>query len=436
MSIWRGYDIADAFGVADEGLVLHGAFCLNTPLGYATPSLYRGNPDFLEWLGSEIPRINTRLGRLSISRLLEAKTGRYYTSIADDMVILSTLESGPSCDPHNAFELFTVAAGVAHVHQQLVPAIGNIAFDWLAYYQAQADKLRQLRPESLSKRAHVAWSNLEETWRLCVEEAIDMLNSLKSKPTSPKPCLVLGLQSFSDFVYLADRHQVHYNSVANCHFGSPTIDIARLIISASGETRIAHNMLLSYQRVRELSENECKEILAHLWFPHELDLESLADCPINTLILQRAANQLQEKIGMISELEDILLTPEEEPEVMSEKEVLDVAKKPERTPAKKEQQEVLEVVTTPEPKAEVEQQVVEQTVGEELEVKQVEEPEAAKAEAPLISVTATAKKKATVWGPFPTPLGEVADTSEDLIPQGTTIELDDAQVEEDTSNPV
>lgn len=430
MSIWRGYDIADAFGIADEGLVLHGAFCLNTPLGFATPSLYRGNPEFLQWLGAELPHLNTKLGRLSLSQLLKGATGHYYTSIADDIVILSTLESGPSCDPHNAFELFTVAAGVAHVHRQPVQSAGGKAPDWASCYEAQKDKLAQVRPANLSKRALVAWLNLEETWCLCVEEAINMLKSLE--PASQETSLVLGLQSFSDFVYLADRHQVHYNLVANCHLGSPAIDIARLLTSASGETRIAHNMLLSYQRVRELTQDGYREILAHLWFPHELDLALLTDSSANPLLLQRASNQLQEKIGMISELEDILLTPDEDPGIISEKEVLDVSKKPARISAKTESLDAPETVIKPETEAEVTGQII----TEELELEPVEEAAAVKTEAPLISVTATAMKKTTVWGPFPTPLGGEANSSEDLILQDTETEVDVEQVEEDTSNPV
>jgi hypothetical protein len=45
-------------------------------------------------------------------------------------------------------------------------------------------------------------------------------------------------------------------------------------------------------------------------------------------------------------------------------------------------------------------------------------------------------KKTTVWGPFPTPLGGEANSSEDLMLQDTETEVDVEQVEEDTSNPV
>lgn len=406
MSIWRGYDIAEAFGIADEGLVLHGVFCLNTPFGLATPSLYRGNLNFLQWLGAALPQINTRLGRLGVSRLVKAPSGHYYANIADDIVILSTLEAGPSCDPRNAFELFTVAAGVAHVHQQPVQAVSGSAPDWLTYYQAQADKLAQLRPPNLPKRSLAAWTHLEETWRLCVEEAINVLDELKQVPK--ETCLTLGLNSFSDFVYLADRHQVHYNSVANCHLGSPVIDIARLVISASGETRIAHNMLLSYQRVRELSQQERKELLAHLWFPHELDLTLLADSSANPLHLQRASNMLQEKIGMISELEDILLTPSnEETEVQNEKEVLVVSRKKANVPTVAAPELEIEKSETSEMEV-VEQVETQPEVVAECAEEQVEEQQDVQDETPVINMTATTKKQATVWGPFPPPLGAEA----------------------------
>lgn len=404
MSTWRGVDIANAFGIVDEGLVLNGAFCLNTPLGLATPTLYRGDLNFLQWLGTELSYINTRLGRLGLSRLIKAPSGDYYATVSGECVLLSTLETGPSCDPHNAFELFTVAAGVAHVHRQKVAITVGEAPDWLTYYQTQRDKLAQLTPPNLPKRSLAAWSHLEETWRLCVEEAMNLLSNLKG--VSKEICLTLGLQSFSDFVYLADRHQVHYNLVANCHLDSPAIDIARLVATAGSETRVAHNMLLSYQRVRQLTLNESKEILAHLWFPHEVDLALLQDQSANPLSLQRACNLLRDKIGMISELEDILLTPSEEVEMQSEKEVLVVSKKQASIPKVAESE--IQVVLDVDPQVD-EEEVCEQAVEAVSEPETDEQQQIIPIEAPRITMLAEATKRAAVWGPFPRPLGAPAE---------------------------
>ncbi|HHW98233.1 MAG TPA: hypothetical protein GX738_01230 [Firmicutes bacterium] len=404
MSTWRGSDIAKAFGISDEGMVLNGVFCLNTPLGLATPSVYRGDLDFLQWLGAQLPQINTQLGRLSLSRLLKAPSGQFYAKIGQETVILSTLETGPSCDPRNAFELFTVAAGLAHVHQQRVE-VGGTAPDWLKYYQAQRDKLAQLAPPNLPKRASAAWANLEEVWRLCAEEAINLLKKLKDLPRAS--CLALGLQSFSDFVYLADRHQVHYNLVAKCHLDSPAVDMARLVSAAGSETRIAHNMILSYQRVRKLTDEECREFFAHLWFPHEVELEVFSDVSVNPLRLQRARTVLQEKIGMISELEDILLPPADEVDGQREKEVVTVNEK-KVTPAQMDEPELqLEpVLEEPVAEPEVEMEVSPEPIVDNDKPQEVEQDEV------RINMTATTPKRTTVWGPFPAPLNKAEATTE------------------------
>lgn len=405
MSTWRGADIANAFGIADEGLVLNGAFCLKTPLGLATPTLYRGDLDFLQWLGAELPHLNTKLGRLGLSRLLQAPSGNYYAAVSDEYVLLSTLETGPSCDPHNAFELFTVAAGVAHVHRQKIAITAEQTPNWLLYYQAQRDKLAQLSPPNLPKRTLAAWSHLEEVWRLCVEEAMNLLGNVDQ--SSREVCLTLGLQSFSDFVYLADRHQVHYNLVANCQLDSPAVDIARLLAAAGGETRVANNLLLSYQRVRQLTPSESKEVLAHLWFPYEVDLALLQDQAANPLSLQRACTLLRDKIGMISELEDILLTPCEEiesqdEELQDEKEVLVVSGVKAGRPGVVEP----EKLSVPEAEPQItEEEIAEPTVEVEAELAVEEQQPAMAVEVPHINMAAAVSKRAAVWGPFPRPLG-------------------------------
>lgn len=449
MSTWRGADIAKAFGVVDQGLVLNGAFCLNTPFGLATPSLYRGDLNFLQWLGLELPQIITRLGRLGLSRLIQAPTGDYYAKIDDEYVLLSTLETGPSCDPRNAFELFTVAAGLAHVHQQSLGIDVGRTPDWLTYYQSQRDKLEQLRPANLPRRALVAWSYLEETWRLCVEEAANLLDSLKGKPQAA--CLTLGLQSFADFVYLADRHQVHYNSVADCHVDSPAIDIARLLAAAGGEIRVANNILLAYQRVRPLSPHEGKELLAHLWFPHEVDLSLLTDQSANPLSLQRACNSLRDKIGMISELEDILSPPAEEIEVLREKEVLAVSKKRVNAPDVAENPSMdcaaEPTLLVPEPEATDSEIVASGQVEnppvtiEETGSPEEGEQQIVETELPRIHMEAITNKRATVWGPFPRPLGAVAAPAElvsDQQEQPVSVEVTEPVLEaesEDGSEP-
>jgi len=395
MSTWRGRDIANAFGISDEGMVLNGVFCLNTPFGLATPSVYRGDLDFLQWLGTQVPQINTRLGRLSLSRLLTAPSGRFYAEVGGETVLLSVLETGPSCDPRNAFELFTVAAGLAHVHQQEV-GVAGAAPDWLKYYQMQRDKLAQLTPTNLPKRALIAWANLEETWRLCAEEAINLLSQLRDM--ARELCLVLGLQSFSDFVYLADRHQVHYNLVVRCHLDSPAVDLARLVASAGSEGRIAHNMLLSYQRVRRLTKGECQELFAHLWFPHEVDLAIFSDPTVTPLRLQRACHLLQEKIGMISELEDILLPTAEEPSGQREREVLTVNEK-KVEPAQIDAVELQLEPVLDEPLAAAE------TAEEAMPAVPAEQE--AKREEVQINMIAATTRRASVWGPFPAPLKKV-----------------------------
>ncbi|NLW16961.1 MAG: hypothetical protein GX033_04850 [Firmicutes bacterium] len=423
MSTWRGSDIAKSFGIQEDGMVLNGVFCFNTPFGLATPSIYRGDLDFLQWLGGELHHINTRLGRLSLSLLLRAPTGYYYGEVDGEKVLLATLETGPSCDPRNAFELFTVAVGLAHVHEQQVSVAGE-GPDWLAYYQTQRDKLLQLKPPNLSKRALVAWANLEETWRLCVEESINLLTMLKGRPR--KTCLVLGLQSFTDFVYLPDRHQVHYNLVANCHLDSPARDLAKLVAAAGGETRIANNMLLSYQRVREISREEWKEFFAHLWFPHEVELGIFSDPSVNPLRLQQASNLLQAKIGMISELEDLVLPPIYGVDEEEEKEALTVNKKEiEPTPIELEPvwEEAVNEATEPvadQPEVpEVESQAEAPTVDDQSPVPgeegmeqeaEIEEPQ----EDVRINMTATTSQQPSVWRPFPPPLGAEKAKEEEL----------------------
>ncbi len=422
MSTWSGTDIARAFGIVDEGLVVNGAFCLNTPLGLAVPSLYRGDVEFLQWLGVKLPSIVSNLGRLGLSQLVQAPTGDYYARVDGEVVLLSTLETGPTCDPHNAFELFTVAAGLAHVHQQTLGVANGRVSDWLMYYESQRDKLAQLKPPSLSKRALVAWTFLEEAIRVCMEEAVNGL-----KVVSSVPCLNLGLTSFTDFIYLADRHLVHYNSIERCCIDSPAVEIAHLLASTEGEIRIAHNMLLSYQRVRKIPCLEAKELLAHLWFPHEVGLDLLTDQSVNPLTLQRAYNLLQDKIGMISELEDILLASEEEVAVQEGKEILTMSKRKEGVSKVLDtHSQGIEAGEVPQDEIEVsreEQQESSQQAVQDDKPDVVESMDrgAEHEELPHISMEAIVTKKATVWGPFPRPLG--ATEEPDQVEQQVTDEV-------------
>ncbi|NLY53835.1 MAG: hypothetical protein GX060_04330 [Firmicutes bacterium] len=417
MNIWRGADIAQIFGVEDEGLVQNGVFCLSTPFGPAAPSVYRGDVRFLQWLGAELPSITTRLGRLGLSRLLPTPAGQYYANLGGEYVLLATLETGPICDVHNAFELFTVSVGLAHVHAQDVGGITSSSPDWSTYYQAQRDKLEQIRPPDLSRRARAAWALLEESWQLCIDEAVSLLADIPREARAT--CLTLGLKSFSDFIYLPDLHRVHYNPIANCRLDSPAVDIARLLLSASGDVRVIHNMLLSYQRVREIPPVEGQEILAHLWFPHEIDLQVLGEQGANTLSVQRHYNLLRDKIAMIAEVEDLLSPFEQGENNEEETEVLSMAKRQSReartnpvtlTTAGEEDniltQEQVELV---EPAGD----------GEPVNVSQPQEvpepaPEVAEEETvPRINLEAKREVKPIVWGPFPKPLGAADDEDDE-----------------------
>lgn len=403
---WRGNDIARAFTIPEEGSVLNGVFCLNTELGLATPSLYRGDLQFLQWLGTELPQMSSRLGRLSLSRLLSTPAGRYYAELDGEHVILSTWENGPTCDPHNTFELFTIAAGLAHVHEHTISERIAQSPNWLAYYRSQQDKVNALNLPTLNKRAQSAWTLLADTWRLCVEEAVNLL--VESEDLPSRPCVTLGLDGFNDFIYLADRHYVHFNQIAGCRIDSAAVDIAKLLISAAGDTRIASNILLCYQRVRQISPREGKELLAHLWYPHGIDLPALAEGAVNPLSSQRAYNDLLDKIAIISELEDVLpaanvhvgLRQEEEVLLVSKKDKVKVEKNLENLPA--------DCVDSPQEDTEVmmDEPIVIEVAAEEISREESKtEPDDAievTGDAPTrIRIETTTTKPLPVWGPFP-----------------------------------
>ena len=196
MNIWCGADIAQIFGVEDEGLVQNGVFCLSTPFGPAAPSVYRGDVRFLQWLGAELPSITTRLGRLGLSRLLPTPAGQYYANLGGEYVLLATLEQGRLRCPR-AFELLlSLLAWPCPCTR-----CGGITSSSPGgqHYQAQRDKLEQIRRQIyLGERGLPGF--VGGSWRLCIDEAVGLLADMPREARAT--CLTLGLKSFSDFIYL------------------------------------------------------------------------------------------------------------------------------------------------------------------------------------------------------------------------------------------
>ena len=313
LAVWRDSQISKAYGLLDQGGVTDGEFYLSTPIGLAAPSFYQGDPAFLERLGPRLMGLQGKLGRLSVSRILATTTGCYSQRSGGEVVLLSTWERGPACDPHNNFELFTVLAGLAHFHRVTSQAEMGTMPNWRAFYSRLRTELPNVKHPNLNKRALTYWEGLVETWRICLDEGLDILGKIAQSDLTPS--LVLGVQSFNDFVYLADLHMVHYNPVARCHWNSPVVDVAMLLLSTEGDVRLAKNMLLSYEKVRNLSLAEKQLVLAYLWFPREVTLAELQAPELNILGIKRMQSLLELKIGLISDIEELLLPPRTEDEL-------------------------------------------------------------------------------------------------------------------------
>lgn len=402
MQPWLELDLRQYYDLADEQEgEENGLFCRLPSSERAVPLLYQGDPAFLQWLGAQLVDLEGKLGRLRLSRLVTTLDGKYYAQSNDQVAILTTVEAGPTCDAHNTFELFTIAAGLAHVHSLTQGVAWGSRKDWSSYYQSLQEKLEQLEPPVLPRKVISAWTILEETWRLCLEQASTLSAALSDSASIT--ALVLGAQTFADFVYLPDLHCVHYNQVASCRIDSPAIELARLM-AATGEVKLAENLLLSYQRVRQISPAEGREILAHLWFPREIELMQLYSQQLNALSIRRFYGMLQAKIALISELEELLLTVEEADG--SEKEVFDMAHRKEPNVDSVSKTDILTVAD----RVGLENN---QPIGiSKTEEREVLEPRAKNAdqvmlsdEQPKISLDAKKETRPLVWKPFPRPIG-------------------------------
>jgi len=309
LEIWSPDEIVKAYGLPEQRLDQGEDGCVQTPFGLARPFLYPGNPELLQRMGPLLANLGGKLGRLSLSRLLITVSGQYLLTHDDRTLLVSTWESGPACDIHNTFELFTILAGVAHWHH-LTSQPGRQVLDDLKeqYAAILAESLQLTRHPDLNKRALRYWEELMETWRNCIQEGLAVVSQVDGCEFSS--CFSLGVNDFSDFVYLADLHRVHYNRVDRCRVGLPTEDLTALLKASEGDLQVMESMLLSYTKVRNLSLAEQKLILAELWFPDEVSLEDLQSPSLNILALRRMQGALERRMALVSDLEEVLCLPE------------------------------------------------------------------------------------------------------------------------------
>lgn len=421
--------VAKAFGINDRGELIAGRWCLDSPLGPACMSVYEGDPLFLDWLGPWLEDAQGVTSRLSISRLLPTASGHYYASINGQSIILQSFAAGPLCDIHNSFELFSVSTGVAWVHQFSLGKADVMPVDWTVELRTAKKAADQLKRPRLPKRAQPIWELLAETWRLCLDEAWTKwaaagLGSMWS--------LLLGIKGFSDFVYVPDRHLVHYNAVDRCHAGTPAVELAHVLRSSEYSLSTAESILLSYQRVRLLREVEKQQLLACLWFPWEITIEELEAPGLNVVTMNRMRRTLERKVAWVAELGEQLL-PDLEDDVPDFDQ--QVPKPDEELPSPRIatvsiEKEGLDLFEKNEPKTTVQmQEQVKQTNVQETAPNQ---PDAgAEVEAPNIQMQSKPDPKVLVWKPFPRPLGA---PPEDPTPEDKQLgnRNDDADYEEIT----
>ncbi len=305
LGVWRSNEVVKAYGLPEQSMDLVESGCVQTPFGLARPFPYQGNPELLQSLGPLLAGLGGKLGRLSLSRILITVSGQYLLTDNGQALLVSTWESGPVCDTHNTFELFTILAGVAHWHQLTIQPGRRVLDDWQQRYAGMlAESLQLTRHPDLNKRALHYWEELMDTWRNCIREGLAVVSQVEGCELSS--CLSLGVENFSDFIYLADLHRAHYNRVDRCRVGLPTEDLTALLKACEGDLRVMESMLLSYTKVRNLSLAEQRLILAELWFPDEVSLEELQAPNLNILALRRMQGALERRMALISDLEDVL----------------------------------------------------------------------------------------------------------------------------------
>ncbi len=429
-------ELVRAYGLLDQGELVGGEFCFTTPIGLAKPSIWRGDPAFLERLGDLLLESTGKLGKLSLSRLLPTVDKTYSFQADGAAVILSTWETGPSCDTHNGFELFTILAGVAHWHQLTSRPGNRFLVKWRQQYQQLLDSLSSIQHPALNKRALSYWEGLVDMWRNCLRQGLAILDEID--PEQLQSCLALGVHGFDDFVYLADVHRVHFNPVYRSHWNLPAVDLTALIECCEGDLRIAANMLLSYTKVRALNDAEKKLILADLWYPRGLTVEELLFPGMSILAIRRLQAALEQRMVLIADLEE-LLSPEAEAmgQLQLSPAPADGARQPQVRATMPDELEELTPTVAPELEAQSVQEVktMSEEKGKEL-LEQVESEETVEMEEQS-SVPETEQeltemrpaKKVLVWKPFPRPLN--AQEEEKIEVEEEAVEQPDPQDEEE-----
>ncbi|MGI6343592.1 MAG: hypothetical protein ACOX18_00800 [Bacillota bacterium] len=417
--------IAEAYGLPSSVEQIGGTICLRSHLGPAVPSLHSGGEELWQWLGSWLATMPGQLGRLSLSRLVPTPTGQYAVSLNGEQVVLSTWEMGPACDPYNIFECFSVLTGVAHVHRLTQGNAASPGPDWISRYRERRQRALQIIPPPLGRRERAVWERLLSTWVQCANESLSLL--AQAQAMGQTTTLVLGIESFADFIYLAEAHMVHYNRVPACRFDSPAVDIVNLLQSCQGDQELAERMILSYEKTRPLEPAERKETMAHLWFPQPVRLGRLSAADFTLQTLRRLLSELESRIALISNLEELLLPEEPETELLTRKEdVLDMSEKRSRE--------------TRQPAAEPVQPVVVPEVEPSVEPEPT--PTApAETEGPVIRMEKKeVERKPLVWGPFPRPLGaspepEVTPAEQSESPEQPEEPAQDAAPLDDENEP-
>lgn len=453
LGVWSKGEVVRAYGLPEQSREQAEAGLVSTAFGLARPVLYQDNQEFLHSLVPLLTSSAGKLGRLSLSQVLSTRSGQYTLARDDQTLCLATWETGPVCDPHNTFELFTVLAGVAHWHQ-LTGRPGHQVLDaWQERYQGLLQESTQLsRHPDLNKRALRYWEDLLDTWRNCIKEGLALISQVKGSELAA--CVSLGVESFADFIYLPGLHRVHYNWVDRCRVGLPTEDLAALLGSCEGDLQVMESMLLSYTKVRSLSLSERKLVLAELWLPGEISLENLQAPNLNILALRRMQAALERRMTLVSDLEDVLCLPaadhdcadsgsELAREEDNAEEVLIVAQRGTRNASRKATSEEArpslsaeaidsgqvgsgpDLITIARDQSKTETRAVEEEKPMDEEKVQVEAEEVAVTPETADSVaeaSARPTKKVMVWKPFPRPLNAppeplVAEPVEQIHPE-------------------
>ncbi len=427
--------VVKAFGLHNQGELVAGRWCLESPHGPVCLSAYEGDPMFLDWLGPRLEDLEGVTTRLSVSRLLRAVSGHYYTTINGQAVILHGFATGPPCDVHNSFELFSVSAGLAQVHQLSLQETVATPADWNEELQRAHHDAQHLTRPKLPRRVQPAWELLWETWQLCLDQS---QSRWAAAGINGRQSLLMGIKHFPDFIYVADRHEVHYNSVERCTTGPAAVELATLVRASEYSLHTAESILLSYQRVRSLSNLEKQQLLACLWFPWEVNAQDLMVPGLSIMAINRMRRLLEQKVAWVTELgEQLLPGLDDDPTGFDTIDTL-------QTDPDAPLLENGDVRSSIEKEGPV---VPEKKAAEQRLIKQneVEKPEPEKVQAvvdesaPAISLQSATDKKVLVWKPFPRPLGappeeptaEIEPEQEAVLPEEE--DLDDETVEEETT---